>query len=132
MSCCSGERSRAFVQARTFWKNLRKGYTRTGKEYLLVFKSGRTVDVSTLDSWTCAKRDKNTVALGELIAHYQGKTVVKCKPPSVRTWTAFKVLAKGGEGRLTSAYDDSTYCVGKWRSQAAREDHGGGFYYYLD
>jgi hypothetical protein len=120
------------VQARTFWKDLRKGYTRTGKEYFLVLKSGRTIDVTTIDSATCAKRAKNTVALGELAAHYQGKVVVKCKAPSIRTWTGFKVLAQDDAGQLVSAYDDSTYCVGKWRSQAAREDHGGGFYYYLN
>jgi hypothetical protein len=120
------------VQVRRFWKHLRKGYTRTGKEYFLVLKSARDLDVTPVDSATCAKRAKNTVALGELVNHYQGKVVVKCKPPSVETWTGFKVLAKDDAGLLVSAYDDSLYGIDKWRSQAAREEHGGGFYYYLD
>ena len=126
-----GKAKGLIVQARTYWKHLRKGYTRTGKEYFLVLKSSRGIDVMSVDSATCIKRAKNTVALGELVKHYQGKLVVKCKPPSTSTWTGFKVLAKDGEGRLVSAYDGSVYCVDKWRSQAVREDHGGGFYYYL-
>lgn len=119
-------------QARTSWRDLRRGYTRSSKEYFLVLKSARALDVTTLDNATCAKRAKNTEALGDLVRHYQGKLVVKCKPPKTATWTGFKVLAKDDTGRLVSAYDDSTYCVDKWRSQAARENHGGGFYYYLD
>lgn len=31
-----------------------------------------------------------------------------------------------------SAYDNSEYKVGVWRSEAAKPDHGGGFFYYLD
>ena len=120
------------VQARSFWKHIRKGHTRSGKEYFLVLKSARGIDVTTVDSATCVKRAKNTVALGELVSHYQGKVVVTCRPPSIETWTGFKVLAKDSDGRLVSAYDGSLYCPDKWRSQAAREDHGGGFYYYLD
>lgn len=120
------------VQARTFWKHLRKGYTRTNKSYFLVLKSARRIEVTAVDSATCAKRAKNTVALGELVRHYQGKLVIKCKAPSSGSWTGFKVLAKDDEGRLLSAYDGSPYCIDRWRSQAARENHGGGFYYYLD
>lgn len=52
--------------------------------------------------------------------------------PATPTSTAFKVLAKTYDGRLVSAYDDSEYQLGKWRSEAAQPNHGGGFYYYLD
>ena len=120
------------VQARSFWKHIRKGYTRSAKEYFLVLRTARRIDVTTVDGATCAKRAKNTVALGELVQHYQGKLVIKCKAPSTGSWTGFKVLAKDGEGHLVSAYDGSLYPLDKWRSQAALANHGGGFYYYLD
>lgn len=120
------------VQARSFWKHIRKGYTRSAKEYFLVLRTARRIDVTTVDGATCAKRAKNTGALGELVQHYQGKLVIKCKAPSTGGWTGFKVLAKDGEGHLVSAYDGSLYHLDKWRSQAALANHGGGFYYYLD
>ncbi|MCK7495805.1 MAG: hypothetical protein MZW92_36170 [Comamonadaceae bacterium] len=97
-----------------------------------MLKSAGRIDVTTVDSATCVKRAKNTVALGELVKHYQGKSVVRCKAPSTESWTGFKVLAKDGAGRLVSVYDGSVCCLNKWRSQAARENHGGGFYYYLE
>ena len=67
------------MQVRTYCKHLRKGHTRTGKEYSLVLKSASGIDVTPVDSATCVKRAKNTVALGELVNHYQGQLVVKCK-----------------------------------------------------
>lgn len=120
------------VQARSFWKNLRKGYTRSGKDYYLVIRSGRKFTAQEVEKSTCAKRAKNTTALGQLVKHYLGKTTVACKKAHVPITTAYKVLAKTTDGRLVSAYDDSEYKVGIWRSEAAKADHGGGFYYYLD
>lgn len=31
---------------------------------------------------------------------------------------------------MVSAFDGSGYKPGTWRSEAAQDDHGGGFYYY--
>jgi hypothetical protein len=120
------------MQARSFWKNLRKGYTRSGKDYYLVIRSGRKFTAKEVEKSTCAKRAKNTTALGQLVKHYLGKTSVACKKAKVLVWPAYKVLAKTTDGRLVSAYDDSEYKMGAWRSEAAKPDHGGGFYYYLD
>lgn len=120
------------VQSRWFWKHKRKGYTRARKEYFLVQKQAGRVTTVPLDSATCAKRAKNTTALGDLVKHYRGTRPVKCKTPSVPVYAAFKVLAKDETGRLLSAYDDSEYHLKKWRSEAAAECHGGGFYFYLD
>lgn len=118
------------VQARSFWKNKRKGYTRSQKRCFLVTKSGRKVEVTELDNSICAKRAKNTNILGELVGHYTGRNVVTCKAPLVATALAYKVLAKTADGRLVSAYDNSEYELGVWRSETARPDHNGGFYFY--
>lgn len=120
------------VQARSFWRDLRKGYTRSGKDYYLLVRAGHKTSVLEIDKSTCAKRAKNTTALGQLAKHYLGKTTVACKKAHIPVSTAYKVLAKTDDGRLVSAYDDSEYKVGVWRSEAAKPDHGGGFYYYLD
>jgi hypothetical protein len=120
------------VQARSFWKDLQRGYTRAGKDYYLVTRDGRKTTVDDIEKATCAKRAKNTSALGQLVKHYQGKATVTCKKPNTPVSTAYKVLAKTDDGRLVSAFDDSEYETGKWRSEAARPNHGGGFYYYLD
>ena len=120
------------VQARSFWKDLQKGYTRAGKDYFLVTRAGRKTTVGDIEKATCAKRAKNTTALGQLVKHYLGKATVTCKKPNTPVSTAYKVLAKTDDGRLVSAFDDSEYEPGKWRTEAARPNHGGGFYYYLD
>lgn len=120
------------VQARTFWRDLRKGYTRAGKDYYLVVRGGRKTSVMDIDKSTCAKRAKNTTALGQLAKHYLGESVVACKKAFTPVTMAFKVLAKTDDGRLVSAYDDSEYKIGIWRSQAAKPDHEGGFYFYHD
>ena len=120
------------VQVRTFWKNVKKGYSRSGKDYFLITRTGRKITAQDAEKATCAKRAKNTTALGQLVQHYLGKQTIACKKPSTPTSAAFKVLANTSDGRLISAYDDTEYQLGKWRSEAARPDHGGGFYCYLD
>lgn len=120
------------VQVRTFWKNVRKGYSRSGKDYHLITRADRKITAQVVEKATCAKRAKNTTAVGQLVKHYLGTTTVPCKKPSVPVSAAYKVLAKTDDGRLASAFDGSEYKVGVWRSEAAKPDHGGGFYCYLD
>jgi hypothetical protein len=38
-------------------------------------------------------------------------------------------VARTPEGTLVSAYDGSVYKPEVWRSEAAQDDHSGGFYY---
>ena len=116
----------------SFWKHCGRATHAGEKDYYLVTRTGRQPTVEDIEKSTCAKRAKNTTALGQLVKHYLGKTTVACKKAHVPITTAYKVLAKTTDGRLVSAYDDSEYKVGIWRSEAAKADHGGGFYYYLD
>ena len=121
------------VQVRSFWKNIRKGYTRIQKTYFLVMRSGKKLDIKELENSTCVKRAKNTAALGQLINHYLGKTTVACKAgATVAAWKGYKVLARDRNGSLASAFDGSTYVPGIWREETAMADHGGGFYYYRE
>jgi len=120
------------VQVRTFWKNVRKGYSRSGKDYFLITRTGRKITMQVAEKTTCAKRAKNTTALGQLVQYYLGKQTIACKKPTTPNTTAYKVLAKTTDGRLIGAYDDSEYKLGKWRSVAAKPALDGGFYDYLD
>lgn len=114
-----------------YWKHLRKERTRMTKTYYLVQHSGPgTVTVTELDGGTCAKRAKNANELGQLTRHYLGLEHVKCATPRVQSSLGYKVVAKTADGALVSAFDGSIYKLGTWRSEAAQDDHGGGFYYY--
>jgi hypothetical protein len=68
------------IQARYFWKHLRKTRTQLTKTYYLITSSRTTVTVEEIDNATVAKRAKNTTKLGQLVGHYQGDTPVKCAP----------------------------------------------------
>ena len=121
------------VQARSFWKNIRKGYTRIQKSYFLVMSTGKKIDIKELENSTCVKRAKNTAVLGQLINHYLGKTTVACKSGAkVAAWTGYKVLALDEKDSLVSAFDGSVYLPGIWREETAKACHRGGFYYYAE
>ena len=114
-----------------YWKDLRKERTRMEKTYYLVRQSpSGAVSVTELDGRTCAKRAKNANELGQLTRHYLGLEHVKCATPNVQSSLGYKVVAKTPDGALVSAFDGSLYKPGTWRSEAAQDDHGGGFYYY--
>jgi hypothetical protein len=121
------------VQARSFWKNIPKGYIRSQKTYFLVMRSGKKIDIKELENSNCVKRAKNTASLGQLVNHYLGKTTVACKSGAkVGAWTGYKVLALDENGNLVSAFDGSAYVPGIWREETAEAGHRGGFYYYGD
>lgn len=106
------------VQARSYWKNIRKGYTRIQKSYFLVMRSGKKLDIKELENSTCVKRAKNTTALGQLVNHYLGKTTVACKSGAkVAMWTGDKVLARDEKGSACQRV--------RWLSVRARHLAGG-------
>jgi hypothetical protein len=118
------------VQVRRFSRNLRKGYTRLSKEYVMVTREGSRLAATKLDSGTCVKRAKTAKALGQLVAHYCGGPTLRCKTPAVETADGYKILAIAADGTLRSVYDGSQYRLNTWRSQKAKDNHGGGFYFY--
>jgi hypothetical protein len=119
------------VQARYFWKHLRKTRTRITKTYYLITANRNKVIVTELENATCAKRAKNTVKLGQLCGHYLGISTVKCASISGAILSAFKVLAKEENGTLVSVFDGSRYEAGSWRIEAAKHNHEGGYYCYF-
>lgn len=118
------------VQLRWFSTDKRKGYTQLRKEYVLVARDRKRLVATALESATCVKRAKTATVLGQLIAHYTGGPTLRCKAPVVKTNHGYKVLALDSVGTLRSVFDDSEYRPNTWRSEAARQNHGGGFYYY--
>lgn len=116
------------VQVRTFWKNVRKGYSRSGKDYVLITRTGRKITAQVSEKATCADRAKNTTALGQLVQCLAEQTTI-CNTPPI---PLYKVLAKTADGRLIGASDDSEYKLGEWRSVPAKLSYDGGYYDCLD
>lgn len=51
--------------------------------------------------------------------------------PSLSTFTAYKVLRVNADG-FVSLYDDTTWGLGKRNGEAAKDDHGGGYYVHTN
>jgi hypothetical protein len=119
------------VQSRWYWKHLGKTRTRMTKTYYLLTAIRGKVTVVELDNATTAKRAKTTTKLGQLAGHYLGTTTVRCVTPLKAIAYGYKVVVKSDDGRLLSAFDGSEYQIDNWREEAARPNHGGGFYCYM-
>lgn len=120
------------VQARWFWQHLRKTRSKMTKSYYVLTSVRNKVTVRELENATCAKRSKTTTELGQLAGHYRGNAPVPCATPVIAVDTAFKVLAETSNDTLVSAFDGSGYKPDIWRSEMARQNHGGGRYCHED
>ena len=58
------------VQERRYWRNICGGHSGSSQSYFLVTRSGRKISVLDVGHWGCARRAKNTTALGQLVKHY--------------------------------------------------------------
>lgn len=124
------------VQQRYFYRKKASYYPEISKAYYLirVLDAGRT-DVRELDNPAVVnRRAKAARTLGDLIRHYTGEKRLKAgvQRSGWESETAYKVVARRADGTLESVFDASEWVIGKWRSEAAQEDHGGGFYAYAD
>jgi len=107
----------------------RYGQKTTGKEYFLVRAFRASVKVEAANKALAAKAAKSTsTMLGAAIAIVAGKTTYKAPANKVRK--GFKLVTRDDEGNLVSVWDQSSWALGKTRTEAATEDHRGGFYYY--
>lgn len=107
----------------------RYGQKTTGKEYFLVraFRAGVKVEIA--NKALAAKAAKSTsTQLGAAIAIVTGKTSYSAPANKVRS--GYKLVMRDDSGELVSVWDKSSWALGKTRTEAATEDHRGGFYYY--
>jgi hypothetical protein len=107
----------------------RYGQKTTGKEYFLIraFRAGVKVEIA--NKALSAKAAKSTsTLLGAAIAIVSGKATYHAPANKVRS--GFKLVSRDDSGALVSVWDKSIWALGKTRTEAATEDHRGGFYYY--
>lgn len=107
----------------------RYGQKTTCKSYFIVRAHGKNVRVSEANKALAAKAAKSAGnILGAAIAIVCGKS--KYKAPSNKVRTGYKMVMRAESGDLVSVWDKSPWAIGKTRTEAATEDHSGGFYYY--
>lgn len=108
----------------------RYGQKTTGKEYFLIRAHGTGVRVTAANKALSAKAAKVAVSLGDAIATVIGKKTYTAPANKIRT--GYKMVERTDSGDLVSVWDGSPWPIGKTRTEAATEDHRGGFYYYSE
>lgn len=106
----------------------RYGQKTTGKEYFLIRAHGAGVHVTPANKALAAKAAKIAVSLGDAIATVTGKKTYTA--PANRIRAGYKMVELTDSGDLVSVWDGSPWTLGRTRTEAATEDHRGGFYYY--
>lgn len=104
------------------------GIKTTGKEYFIVARHGKGVRVTPANKAVAAKAAKAAGELGQAIDVAEGR--VKLVTTSAKLRTGYKLVRRDEAGELVSAWDGSPWTLGVARTEAATEDHSGGFYYY--
>lgn len=108
----------------------RYGVKTCSKEYFVIARHGRGVRVLPANKAVAAKAAKAAgETLGSAIQVALGKAKLAVKAAEVRT--GYKLLVRTETG-FVSAWDGSTWEIGQARTEAATDDHTGGFYYYAD
>lgn len=106
----------------------RYGQKTTGKEYFLVRAHGAGVRVVPANKSVAAKAAKSAgPILGVAIAVCSGK--VKLIVAAMEKRIGYKAVAYVG-GELKSIFSAEKYTLGKRKSEAVADDHGGGYYFY--
>ena len=127
----SADMKKALICVRTA-EGTKYGISTTGKSYYVIARHGAGVRVSEANKAIAAKAAKsNGEMLGGAIAVCEGKATLAVKSISGKR-TGFKLVAIDDCGELVSAWDDSSWALGKCRTEKSTPDHDGGFYYYRD
>lgn len=105
----------------------RYGIKTVSKTYYALTKHGRGVRVSEANKAIAAKAAKGSGELGQAIEVCEGraKLAVVTKPRG-----GYKLVERNEAGELVSVWDDSPWALGVTRTEAATDDHTGGYYYY--
>lgn len=107
----------------------RYGQKTTGKSYFIIRAHGAGVRVSEANKALSAKSAKASGgALGDAINILCGKSTYTA--PANRVRTGYKIVRLDDHGDLVSVWDGSPWTLAKTRTEAATENHKGGFYYY--
>lgn len=104
------------------------GQKTTGKSYFVIRSHGKGVRVITVSKALAAKGAKTAIKLGDAIEIVTGKSTYHAPANKVRQ--GYKLVKRDDDGNLVSVWDGSSWKLGKTRTEAATEDHRGGFYYY--
>lgn len=106
----------------------RYGQKTIDKEYFLIRVHGKHVRVISANKALAGKAAKSAEELGDAISVVTGKT--KYIAPANRVRKGYKFVTRNEAGKLVSVWDGSSWALGKTRTEAATENHRGGFYYY--
>ena len=105
------------------------GIKTTSKTYYLIARHGRGLRVAEANKAIAAKAAKQAGdGLGLAIDILEGRA--KLAAPSAEWRRGFKAVTRDDQGCLVSAWDGSSWDLGKLRTERATENHEGGFYYY--
>ena len=106
----------------------RYGQKTTDKSYFLIRAHGKGVRVIPASKALAGKAAKSADELGYAISVVTGKT--KYIAPANMVRKGYKLVTRDDDGALVSVWDGSSWALGKTRTEAATENHRGGFYYY--
>lgn len=102
------------------------GQKTTNKSYFIVRAHGNGVRVLDANKAIAAKAAKSSgEALGDAINVCLGK-----KKLQQEIITGYKAVARDDAGKIMSIFSGEDYEIGKRKTEAVRENHSGGYYFY--
>lgn len=107
----------------------RYGVKTLSKTYYMIEQVEETV-LCTLTTKPVAKWAKQSAEFGQVIAAIRGQ--IKIPAPQAAPVPGYKLLRVNENGTLASVWDGSPWDFGKRRTEAVRDNHEGGLYYYRD
>jgi hypothetical protein len=122
----------ALVQQRHF---VREKYSKLTLAYYLIARRGKGVTVTDVAETPAKKAALRKMAStnpapGTLIDWAQGKAQARTPKKPRTVYKAWRVMRLDEDGTLRSVFDHSQWTLGKARSEKARHNHMGGYFWY--
>lgn len=110
--------------------NGKYGVSTTSKDYVILTRCAKAVEIQTANKAIAAKAAKQAgTELGKALEILQGRAAFV--PNRLDLSTVYKRVAVAEDGRYLSIFDGQTaYRLGEEIREAARQDHNGGIYCY--